>query len=233
MKRGCIVWIKNICETIVSPMQNEFGIEGIVHCNSLVIPGFTFGPIFCWPVTFSAKHKWSATTRFPFCRWRENGVSAIPIQPPSLPTFFRLSLGVEMGPTNQTQHVFIFGSLPHRSPAFSATTTDARDREFPLTRLSARQCATGCFTELSKVPFIPLCCCHSAPHLEYAMEANAPTLRLLQGPSYLRWRSSAFSLCVVKYWNGLLASLVMWPSVCVFEKQSMAWIHRHFSLPLS
>ncbi len=30
-----------------------------------------------------------------------------PIKPPSIPSFFRLGLGVEMGPTNQPQQMFM------------------------------------------------------------------------------------------------------------------------------
>ncbi len=135
----------------------------------------------------------------------------------------------------QPQCVFMLRTpRPHRSPSVSAPNTKffrsptSETGKFPLTSPSPRQCTTGCFTELSKAPFIPLYCAIVRPHREYAMKANATTL---QGPSCLRWRSSSFSLCVVKYWNGLPASLVMWPSVCVFEKQSMTWIHRHFPLP--
>ncbi len=154
------------------------------------------------------------------------------------------------------------------------------------------------FCEPSKTAFIPLYCAILRPHLEYAMEANAPTLRadinqlernqrlatrlvrglryepykgnlrqlnlfslerrclradlilafkifkgevdlnpsefflrpnraglrghtyrLLQGPSRLRRRSSAFSVRVVKYWNRLQTPLVLTPSVSIFKRQ--------------
>ncbi len=172
------------------------------------------------------------------------------------------------------------------------------------------------FSDLSKAAFITVCCAIVWPHLEYAMEANTPTLgvdinqlewvqclatqlvrglrlvlyeerlrqlnlfsleyrhfwaglilafkifkgeidlspsdfvlrplqtglwghiyRLLQGPSRLWWRSGAFSVRVVKYWNRLHAPIIMSPSV----GPSMVWIlsrstrvisvpvHRHFS----
>ncbi len=42
--------------------------------------------------------------------------------------------------------------------------------------------------------------------------------RLLQGPSRLRRRSSAFSVRIVKFWNGLPAHLVLAPSVSIFIK---------------
>ncbi len=45
------------------------------------------------------------------------------------------------------------------------------------------------------------------------------TYRLLQGPSRLRRRSSAFSVRIVKYWNRLPAHLVLAPSVYIFKKQ--------------
>ncbi len=50
------------------------------------------------------------------------------------------------------------------------------------------------------------------------------TYRLLQGPSRLRRRSSAFSVRVVKYWNRLPAHLVLAPSVSIFKKQ----LERHW-----
>ncbi len=43
--------------------------------------------------------------------------------------------------------------------------------------------------------------------------------RLLQEPSRLRRRSSAFSVRVVKYWNRRPAHLVLAPSVSIFKKQ--------------
>ncbi len=45
------------------------------------------------------------------------------------------------------------------------------------------------------------------------------TYRLLQGPSRRRRRSGAFSVRVVKYWNGLPAHFVLSPSVSIFKKQ--------------
>ncbi len=50
--------------------------------------------------------------------------------------------------------------------------------------------------------------------------------RLLQGPSRLRRKSSAFSVRVVKYWNRLPAHLVLAPSVSIFKKTvgpSVVW----------
>ncbi len=45
------------------------------------------------------------------------------------------------------------------------------------------------------------------------------TYRLLQLPSRLRRRSGVFSVRAVKYWNRLLAHLVLSPSVSIFKKQ--------------
>ncbi len=47
------------------------------------------------------------------------------------------------------------------------------------------------------------------------------TYRLLQGPNRLRCRSGAFSVRVVKYWNGLPTPLVLKPSVPIFKKKQL------------
>ncbi len=121
------------------------------------------------------------------------------LSPPSLLSFFRLGLAGEVGPTNQPQQMF----MPHRweppSPFSAADTdhripqvTDVRDLGVPLgTTFTAsahcREAANAArrllfmvrrsFCELSKAAFIALFCALVRPHLEYAMEANAPTLR--------------------------------------------------------
>ncbi len=87
------------------------------------------------------------------------------------------------------------GSLPPLSPRQLPTTKFTRSPTsetwgFPLTRLSPRQCTAErlriqqghsmvqrSFCGLSKTAFIPLSCTVVRPQLEYAMEANAPTLR--------------------------------------------------------
>ncbi len=88
----------------------------------------------------------------------------------------------------------IVGNLPPLSPSFSATDAnhripDARVLGVPLDTtftssnhckeavIAARRLFQGC-TELSKSAFIPLYCAIVQPHLEYAMEANARTLRV-------------------------------------------------------
>ncbi len=149
-------------------------------------------------------HKWSTRrTRwfcFPFCRWRKNGVPVIPIKPPSLLSFVRLGLGGGMGPTNQPQKIF----MPYCwEPPFSVflrgrqrqlipQVTDIRDQGLHLETPFAA--STHCrevantarrllfmvrryFSELSKKLIMPLDCAKVRPHLDYATEANAPTLR--------------------------------------------------------
>ncbi len=236
----------------------------------------------------------------------------IQIKPISLLTFFRLGLGGEMGHTNQPQQIY----MPHRrEPPFTLSgllrppnspTSEALG--FPSTRPSPCQpnvkrlrllfFVQRSLCELSKTAFTPLYCALVRPHLEYVMEAYAPTLiadinqleraqrlatrlvrgvrhvpyekrlrqlnlfslerrrlradlilpfkifkcevdlnpsefflrppraglrghtyRLLQGPSRLRRRSGAFSVCIVKFWNRLPAQLVLAPSVSIFKKQ--------------
>ncbi len=92
------------------------------------------------------------------------------------------------------------GNLPPISPSFSAEdtdhripqVTDVRDLGVPLdtTFTASTHCIEAVntarrllflvrrsFFELSKTAFTPLYCALVRPHLEYAMEANAPTLR--------------------------------------------------------
>ncbi len=104
-----------------------------------------------------------------------------------------------MGPTNQPQQM----CMPHRRdphPTFSAAdtdhripqVTDVRDLGVPLdtTFTASAHCIQAAntarrllflvrrsFCELSKTAFTPLYCALLWPHLEYAMEANAPTLK--------------------------------------------------------
>ncbi len=107
----------------------------------------------------------------------------------------------EMGPTDQPQQMF----MPHcwappPYPSFSAAdtahqipqVTDVRDLELPLdtTVTGSAHCRGAAnttrrllfmvrrsFCELAKTVFIPLYFALVRPHLEYAMEAKAPTLR--------------------------------------------------------
>ncbi len=92
------------------------------------------------------------------------------------------------------------GNLPPLSPSFSAAdtdhripqVTDVRDLGVPLdiTFPASAHCKEAAntarrllymvrrfFCELSKTAFTPLYCALVRPHLEYAMEANTPTLR--------------------------------------------------------
>ncbi len=123
--------------------------------------------------------------------------------PPSRLSFFRLGLVGEMGPTNQPQQLF----MPHRwePPSHFSVFLHGRHRPpnspghrhprplgFPRHDIHhVNPLQRGCkyskailfmvrrsFCELSKTAFIPLYCTLLGPHLEYAMEANAPTLRV-------------------------------------------------------
>ncbi len=92
------------------------------------------------------------------------------------------------------------GNLPPLSPSFSAAdtdhripqVTDVRDLGVPLdtTFTASAHCREAAntarcllflvrrsFCELSKTAFTPLYCSLVRPHLDYAMETNAPTLR--------------------------------------------------------
>ncbi len=92
------------------------------------------------------------------------------------------------------------GNPPPLSPSFSVADTDhripqvadVRDQGVPLdtTFTASAHCREAAntarrllfkvrrsFCELSKTAFTPLYCALVQPHLEYAMEANAPTLR--------------------------------------------------------
>ncbi len=107
----------------------------------------------------------------------------------------------EMGPTDQPQQIFMPHCwVPPLYPSFSAAdtdhqvsqVTDVRDLELPLdtTFTGSAHCRGAAkttrrllfmvrrsFCELSKTAFIPLYCALVQPHLEYAMEVNAPTPR--------------------------------------------------------
>ncbi len=133
------------------------------------------------------------------------------------------------------------GNLPPLSPFFPAAdtdhriphVTDVRDLGVPLDTtftasahsieaankarrllLSVRRS----FCELSKTAFTPLYCAIVRPHLEYAMETNAPTLRadinqLLERVQRLAATSSR--------WNADVSELTSsWPSK--FSKEKLA-----------
>ncbi len=107
-----------------------------------------------------------------------------------------------MGPTNPYKCACLtIGNPPTLSPSFSAAdnghripqVTDVRDLRVPLdtTFTASAHCTEAAntarrllfmvrrsFCELSKTAFTPLYCALVQPHLEYAMEVNAPTLRV-------------------------------------------------------
>ncbi len=61
-----------------------------------------------------------------FCMRRENCVPAIPIKPPSLLPFFRLSLGGKIGLTNLAQQVLIPHNWEPPSPFSAVSEADAK-----------------------------------------------------------------------------------------------------------
>ncbi len=108
-----------------------------------------------------------------------------------------------MGPTHEPQQTFMPHCWEPPSPFSSSSATNAKhqipqaaevqERRVPLTRFSPRQCTAerlrmqqdDCFSLFDglsvtyrKLYCIPLYCDIVRPHLEYAMEANAPTLRV-------------------------------------------------------
>ncbi len=93
-----------------------------------------------------------------------------------------------MGPTNQPQQMFLRGrhrpsnSPGHRRSRQGGSPRHNLHRVCPLQRGCENSKAIAfhgpkILCELSKTTFIPLHCVKGRPHLKYAMEANAPTLR--------------------------------------------------------